>query len=107
MEAGGAIRPRVNMEEHRSWSRSDAVAWRAVGDDMVIVPVASRRDDLDSIYVLNETAAAIWVMLDGRRSERELAEEMALRFEVDAAVARADLSEILGQLAEIGAVTGG
>lgn len=53
---------------------------------------------------LNESASAIWGLIDGRRSVEEIAELLAGAFEVPLAEMRADVMEALKRMAEDGVV---
>jgi hypothetical protein len=92
------------MADNHKLVRSKSIAWRVVGDETVLVPVAGKQDDLDYMYVLNDTATLIWSLMDGQHTERQIVDEIVLRFEIDEGAAREDLAALLAQLAKIEAV---
>ena len=51
-----------------AWARSERMVGRRIGDEYVLVPLAGRGADLDSILNLNRVAAFVWEQLDGRRT---------------------------------------
>ncbi|MGQ9532393.1 MAG: PqqD family protein [Desulfotomaculales bacterium] len=53
---------------------------------------------------MNESARAIWLLLDGRTTE-EIVEEFRILYDVDRAVARDDVHEVLRILEENGFVS--
>lgn len=62
-------------------SRSDDVVSREIEGELIIVPIASGIGDLeDELYTLNDTGRAIWERLDGKRTLRELVDELAERY---------------------------
>jgi hypothetical protein len=63
--------------------------------------------DLESIYSLNETAARVWELLDGRRTLAEILELLVQEFEVASVTAETDLRVLVEQLAEAGAIQAG
>jgi hypothetical protein len=87
-----------------AYARSDRMVGRRIADEFVIVPLASRGADVDSIYDLNEVAACVWEMLDGVRDGHAIVAALVERFEVDAATAERDYRAFLGQLVSIDAV---
>ncbi len=63
--------------------------------------------DLESIYTLNETAARIWELIDGKIKVGEIKEKIIEEFEVTPEEAEKDLIEHLAQLEEIKAIIEG
>jgi phage tail sheath gpL-like len=55
-----------------------------------------------AIYVLNETGARIWRLIDGRRSLADIGDVLAQQYNVRPETVEADLLEIIGQLEELG-----
>ncbi|MDP9360625.1 MAG: PqqD family protein [Acidobacteriota bacterium] len=73
-------------------------ALRQVGNESILVPIRNRVGDLDSVYVFTPVAARIWSLLDGGRDVDSVVETICSEYDVDSAVARADLGELLGSL---------
>jgi hypothetical protein len=80
---------------------------RRIGDEYVLVPLAGRGADLDSILNLNRVAAFVWEQLDGERRGRDVVEALLDRFAVERAQAEKDYLELLETLVELGAVRPG
>jgi len=77
---------------------------RRIGDEYVLVPLAGRGADLDSILNLNRVAAFVWEQLDGSRTGTALADALVERFEVERERAEADVLELLETLLAVKAV---
>jgi methyltransferase-like protein len=77
---------------------------RRIGDEYVLVPLAGRGADLDSILNLNRVAAFIWEQLDGVRTGDAIVEAVVERFDVERARAEADTLELLDTLLELKAI---
>ena len=76
------------------WTKNPALAWREIDGRTVIV------SPLDSVlHELNETGSFIWNLLDGMHSAEAIAAQLALEYEVDPEVARADTEALVGTLA--------
>jgi len=88
-----------------SWARSERMVGRRIGDEYVLVPLAGRGADLDSILNLNRVAAFVWERLDGETSGRDVVEAVLERFDVERARAEQDYLELIDTLVELGAVS--
>jgi hypothetical protein len=86
------------------WARSPRMVSRTIGGQCVLVPLAERGADLDSIFNLNRVAAFVWERLDGKRTAAELVDAVVERFEVDRERAQADTLELLETLQQIRAI---
>jgi len=74
------MKPKASIE--KVYTPSEDVVAREVQGEFIIVPITSGIGDLeDEIYSLNETGHAIWHRLDGKRSLKDLADEIGLEFE--------------------------
>lgn len=70
---------------------SPEIVARNTGDEYVLVPVTNNIADMKSVYTLNSTGAFIWERLDGRRTVKNIADEVEKAFEVDAREALDDV----------------
>lgn len=74
---------------------------RDLGDEML----AYDRDQ-GQVHVLNRTAREIYSMCDGTRTAEEMAEAIALEYDVDAETSLSDLLSTLERLIQLGLVDG-
>ena len=93
---------RPRLEE--AWARSPRMVGRRIGDEYVLVPLAGRGADLDSILNLNRVAAFVWEQLDGTRTGSSVVDAIVERFEVAPERAEADLLELLETLVAVKAI---
>jgi len=70
----------------------------------VLVPLAGRGADIDSILNLNRVGAFIWGQLDGAKTGSAVVDRLLDRFEVDRTEAEADYLHFLAQLREVNAI---
>jgi hypothetical protein len=77
---------------------------RRIGDEYVLVPLAGRGADLDSILNLNRVAAFVWEQLDGTRTGADVVGAVVDRFDVERERAEADTLELLDTLLELRAI---
>ena len=88
----------------RVFKKSDAMVFRKIGDECILVPIRQGVDDLDSIYTLNQTAARIWELLDGKAKGAEIRDKITQEFDVAPEEAENDLVHHLKELASIQAI---
>jgi hypothetical protein len=93
---------RPRLEE--TWARSERMVGRRIGDEYVLVPLAGRGADLDSILNLNRLAAFVWEQLDGARTGAGVVDAVVERFDVERKRAEADYLELLDTLLELKAI---
>jgi hypothetical protein len=86
------------------YSKSDSIVSRKIADEFILVPIRQNVGDLESIYTLNETAARIWELIDGKNKVRKIKERIVEEFEVTPEEAEKDLIEHLQQLEKIKAI---
>lgn len=78
---------------------SDDIVAREIEGEIVIVPLTSGIGDMeDELYTLNETGRAIWRKLDGARSLRVVAAELAAEFEAPPGAIALDVAGLVGEL---------
>lgn len=86
------------------FARSSRIVSRRVAGDHLLVPLASRGVEIDSIFNLNETGAFLWESLDGSATVSDLARRVESRFDVRADAAERDAFAFFALLLGVGAV---
>ncbi len=89
------------------YKKSDSIVSRKIADEFILVPIRQNVGDLESISTLNEVAARIWELIDGKKKVREIKDKIVEEFEVSPQQAEKDLIEYLKQLKEIEAIIEG
>lgn len=92
---------------NKVYKKNDSIVPRKIADEYILVPVRQNAGDLESIYTLNETAARIWELVDGKIKVRAIKERMVQEFEVTPEEAEKDLIQHLLQLEGIKAIIEG
>jgi hypothetical protein len=62
-------------------NKNENSVFRKIGDECIVVSVASSVADVNSIFCLNETGAVIWDLMDGKRNLRDIVSEIGGQFE--------------------------
>ena len=71
---------------------------RQIAGETLIMPIAGRVVDLESIFVLNEVGSRIWELVGSPTTAGRIAEIVAGEFDVSAERAAEDVAEFLGAL---------
>jgi hypothetical protein len=90
--------------DRRVFAHRGEFALRQVGSESILVPIRNHVGDLDSVYVFNEIGARIWPMLDSRHDIESIVSVICDEYEVEPAVARSDVNELLGSLEAAGLI---
>lgn len=65
-----------------AYAPSEDVVARVIEGELIIVPLTAGIGDMeDDLYTLNETGRAIWDLLDGKRTLKEVILELSAEFE--------------------------
>ncbi len=84
--------------------REPSFVARRVAGELLLVPIRRSASEMEGMFSLNETAGFVWDLLDGTHSLEQIRAQMVEAFEVSAEEAGTDISELVLQLKEIGAV---
>lgn len=77
---------------------------RDVAGECILVPIKRRLTDVNSIYVLNETGAALWNRIDGKRSVQDIHADFFEEYDVTVEQLRQDFETLLADLRSIHAI---
>ena len=84
--------------------RSHEFLLQDVAGTLVVVPVGEAAVAFRGMITLNATGAYLWELLENEQTEQSLVDALVARYEVDAAVAHADVEAFIGKLQEVGAL---
>jgi hypothetical protein len=93
----------VNCEPVRH-VRSTAIVSRDVAGETIVVPICRGVGDLDSVFTFNPVGRCLWRLLESGHSVEELADWIAINYEVDANQALIDVRGYLADLQEAGLI---
>lgn len=89
------------------YCKDPAIVARQIAGEMILVPIRQNVGDLESIYLLNETALFAWQLFDGARTLSDIRQQITQEFEVDEHQAGEDLLELVEHLEKAGALSKG
>jgi len=81
-------------------SKNERVPWRIIEGEAILVKV-----DSGEVIHLNEVAAEIWRIIDGKRKISEIVDHIQKDFDVDKEQAEKDTLEFIQSLSDINLVT--
>jgi hypothetical protein len=79
-------------------SQSPSIVTRKTGNEYVLVPVANNIADMNSVYTLNETGAFLWELIDGKKSVKDLIDELISEYDIDKETATADVMSFIEEM---------
>ena len=83
------------MENTMKFLRSKNFVERQLGDETVLVPINQIGVDVQSIYTLNDTAAAVWKKLKTEYREEDLIAAIESESDADDGVIKQDIQNLL------------
>lgn len=82
----------------KRYKKSESIISRKIEEEFILVPIRQDAGDLSSIYTLNDVAARIWELIDGKVTAEAIRDKIADEYEVTAEEAGADIVHYLKQL---------
>jgi hypothetical protein len=86
------------------YEKDPNIVHREIAAERILVPIRKQTADMAAIYVLNETGARIWELVDGQRSLAEIRDALVQEYDVEPRMATDDLVEVVQDLQELGAL---
>ena len=92
------------MNSATIYSKNPDFVQRDVAGECILVPIRRTLTEANSIFVLNDTGAALWNRIDGARPLHEIASGFAEEFDVTAEQLNRDFETLLADLLSIHAI---
>jgi hypothetical protein len=88
----------------QTYRKDPAIVARQIAGEMILVPIRQNVGDLESIYLLNETALHAWQLFDGALTLGDIRLQITQEFDIDELTAGQDLLELVAHLERVGAL---
>lgn len=89
----------------RVYKKSSNFVSRKIEDEVILVPIKRKAEEMDAIYDLNnEVSVRIWELINGKRSLAEIRSRILEEFDVERQRLEKDLREFIKDLEDIGAI---
>ena len=92
------------MSMDRIYVKNDDFVQREVAGECILIPIRRKLNEVNSIYVLNETGATLWQRLDGKTPMRDIVLDFQREFDVTQAQLEQDTSSLIDDLLSIQAI---
>ncbi len=92
------------MKKDRPLRRSPDMVTRKINNEQILLPVYRESDEINCIYALNKSAAAVWGLINGKRTPLEIKEKLSDNFNFTARQADARFKVLIRELRHIKAV---
>ena len=86
------------------YSKNADFVQREVAGECILIPVRRQLTDVNSLYVLNDTGAALWRRLDGKTTLRDITLDFLDEFDVTREQLEKDLATLIADLLSIHAI---
>jgi len=88
------------MRDGKIFKKNSKIVVRKIEDETILMPLYSTSEEIDCIYTLNDAAARIWELIDGKRTLGKIKKIFLDEF----AVTEEELADFLKDLEEIRAI---
>lgn len=92
------------MTPTATYTKNPDYVQRDVAGECILIPIRRTLTEANSIYVLNETGAALWYRIDGQRTTEDILTDFCNEYEVTTDQLAKDFSLLLDDLLSIKAV---
>jgi hypothetical protein len=80
--------------------KSENVIFRKIEDEYILVPMVATVADVESIFTLNETGAAVWEKIDGAKKLSDIITDVKAEYESDDKQIEGDIMAFVSEMVE-------
>jgi len=80
--------------------KSENVVFRKIEDEYILVPIVATVADVESIFNLNETGAAVWERIDGTKKLSDIIEDIKAEYESEGTEVENDVMAFVSGMVE-------
>lgn len=92
------------MKEAIVLKKNPDMVSRTIEDETILMPIYKTSDEINCIYTLNDVAARIWELIDGKRSLTQIKKKLLEEFEITDKELDKKLGKFLKELKDIKAI---
>jgi hypothetical protein len=92
------------MRMDKIYVKNDDFVQREVAGECILIPVQRQLTDVNSLYVLNDTGAALWRRMDGKTPLQAITLDFLDEFDVTQAQLEKDVASLIEDLLSIHAI---
>ena len=80
--------------------KSENIVFRKIQDEYILVPIAASAADVESLFNLNETGAAVWEKIDGVKKLSDIMAYMKAEYECEGEQIENDVRAFVNEMVE-------
>ena len=80
--------------------KSQNVVFRKIENECILVPIVASAADVESIFNLNETGAAVWERIDGTKKLSDIIEDIKAEYESEGSRIEDDVMAFVNEMVE-------
>ena len=80
--------------------KSENIVFRKIENEYILVPIVASAADVESIFNLNETGAAVWERIDGAKNLSDIIEEIKAEYESEGTQIENDVMTFVNGMVE-------
>jgi hypothetical protein len=80
--------------------KSENVVFRKIQDEYILVPMVASAADVESIFNLNETGAALWESIDGIKKLSDMITDIKAEYESEGGQIENDVMAFVNEMME-------
>jgi len=80
--------------------KSENVVFRKIEDEYILVPIVASAADVECIFNLNETGAAVWERIDGTKKLSDIIEDIKAEYESEGTEVENDVMAFVSGMVE-------
>jgi phosphopantetheine adenylyltransferase len=90
----------MSMSMNTVLIKNEDVVFRKIGDEYILVPIVRSAADIESMFNLNETGAALWERIDGIKKISDIIEEIKAEYESEDSQIEGDVMAFVHEMVE-------
>ena len=92
------------MRKEKVLKKNPDVVTRTIDEETILMPLYKTSKEIDCIYTLNDVAARVWELIDGKRSLTKIKKMLLKEFDTTEEELDKELNKLLKDLEEIKAI---
>jgi hypothetical protein len=92
------------MQDSTVLKKNPDIVSRTIEDETILMPIYKTSDEINCIYTLNDVAARVWELIDGKKNLGEVKKILLKEFDTTEKGLDKELTKLLKDLKEIKAV---
>ena len=93
------------MKDSKVLKKNPKIVTRKIEEETILMPLYNTSKEIDCIYTLNDVAARIWELIDGKKNLAKIKKMLLEEFDATQKELDKELSKFLKDLEEIKAIS--